>query len=170
VVGGRVATKDTVMTQKEGGMHFSHILCACDLSAESFAALETFAKRDLDTSDKISVLSIIPEWMPPGLPIDSIGNVEALQQYRNETVTRAKASLEEFCNRVFEGGRASAFVIPSSGGAASEIIDFAERHGCNLIVMASHGAGALSNLFIGSTVQRVIRLASCPVLVIPKPR
>jgi nucleotide-binding universal stress UspA family protein len=35
-------------------------------------------------------------------------------------------------------------------------------------MIGSHGAGALTNLFIGSTTQRVIKLSDFPVLVIPR--
>jgi len=149
-------------------MKFSHVLCACDLSEESIKAIEAFALKDIDSTDKISLVAIVPEWMPPGLPMDSIGNVEALRQYREETIQRAEAQLKELTSRAFQNSVTASYVVPSVSAAAQELVDFAKRHSCDLIVMASHGAGALSNLFIGSTVQRVIRLAACPVLVIPK--
>jgi nucleotide-binding universal stress UspA family protein len=47
------------------------------------------------------------------------------------------------------------------------IIEAAERLGCDLIAMASHGRRGLAGLLIGSETQRVLTHAKLPVLVIP---
>ncbi|HEX7088552.1 MAG TPA: universal stress protein [Longimicrobiales bacterium] len=52
------------------------------------------------------------------------------------------------------------------GEPSYEILAAAARHGSDLIVMASHGAGALGRVLIGSVVRSVLRGASCPVLVL----
>ncbi len=45
------------------------------------------------------------------------------------------------------------------------IVEAAERLGCDLILMASHGRRGLVGLLIGSETQRVLVQAHCPVLV-----
>jgi nucleotide-binding universal stress UspA family protein len=47
------------------------------------------------------------------------------------------------------------------------ILEAAERLGCDLIAMASHGRRGLAGLLIGSETQRVLTHAQLPVLVIP---
>ena len=47
-----------------------------------------------------------------------------------------------------------------------EIVHFAEEHGVDLIVMATHGRGFFSHAIMGSTTERVVRRAPCPVLVV----
>lgn len=47
------------------------------------------------------------------------------------------------------------------------ILEAAERCGCDLIVMASHGRSGLAGLVLGSETQRVLTHASLPVLVLP---
>jgi nucleotide-binding universal stress UspA family protein len=47
------------------------------------------------------------------------------------------------------------------------ILEAAERLGCDLIAMASHGRRGLAGLLIGSETQRVLTHAKLPVLVIP---
>ena len=47
------------------------------------------------------------------------------------------------------------------------ILEAAERLGCDLIAMASHGRRGLAGLLIGSETQRVLTHARLPVLVIP---
>jgi nucleotide-binding universal stress UspA family protein len=46
------------------------------------------------------------------------------------------------------------------------ILEEAQSHGCDLIVMASHGRRGLEGLLIGSETQRVLTQSSCPVLVV----
>jgi nucleotide-binding universal stress UspA family protein len=46
------------------------------------------------------------------------------------------------------------------------IISAAERHGCGLIVMASHGRRGVQALILGSETQRVLSHSQLPVLVV----
>ena len=50
------------------------------------------------------------------------------------------------------------------GQPANEIIAAAQRHGCDMIVMGTHGRGALGNLLMGSVAMRVIANSPIPVL------
>lgn len=53
------------------------------------------------------------------------------------------------------------------GLPADEIIAARKEHEANLIIMGSHGRGALYHLFAGSVVTGVLRQTECPVLVVP---
>jgi nucleotide-binding universal stress UspA family protein len=48
------------------------------------------------------------------------------------------------------------------------ITDIAHQHKADLIVIGAYGAGYQEGRFIGSNLQKVIRLASCPVLAVRK--
>ena len=48
----------------------------------------------------------------------------------------------------------------------SEVAEVAEKHNADLIVMGSHGADGLQEIFIGSNTERVVRTSDIPVLVI----
>jgi universal stress protein A len=52
------------------------------------------------------------------------------------------------------------------GTPAEEIIRAAQDHEADLIVISTHGRMGLKHLFMGSTAERVIRHAHCPVLVV----
>lgn len=43
------------------------------------------------------------------------------------------------------------------------IIEYAEREGANYIFMRTHGYSGWNRLVLGSTTERLIRLAPCPV-------
>lgn len=51
------------------------------------------------------------------------------------------------------------------GSPAEAIIDIAKIRGVDLIVLGSRGRGQLTGLLLGSTSQKVIGHAPCPVLV-----
>jgi len=54
----------------------------------------------------------------------------------------------------------STFAVPYLG-----IIDAAERHGCDVIFMASHGRRGLTGLILGSETQKVLTHTDIPVIV-----
>jgi nucleotide-binding universal stress UspA family protein len=55
------------------------------------------------------------------------------------------------------------------GAPAEEILALAESLGAALIVIGSHGLGGLERWLIGSVAEKVVRGASCPVVVVKPP-
>lgn len=55
------------------------------------------------------------------------------------------------------------------GHPHSEIPDTARALGADMIVLGTHGHTASQRFPMGSTAERVVRLASCPVLTVPLP-
>jgi len=54
----------------------------------------------------------------------------------------------------------------SVGNEAETIVQFAAQNGCDRIVMATRGLGAVSNLLLGSVATKVIHLSPMPVLLV----
>lgn len=52
------------------------------------------------------------------------------------------------------------------GNPAREIVGYADREGCDLICMGTHGRGGVSRLLLGSVAERVVRSATVPVLTV----
>lgn len=52
------------------------------------------------------------------------------------------------------------------GDPAESIAEGAMHYGADLVVMATHGRTGLAHLLTGSVAERLIRIASCPVLVL----
>jgi nucleotide-binding universal stress UspA family protein len=53
------------------------------------------------------------------------------------------------------------------GPVVAAIVEGAQRRGASLIVLGSHGHGALYNLLVGSVAEGVLRASQIPVLVVP---
>ena len=52
------------------------------------------------------------------------------------------------------------------GEPADTILEFAGQHGNDLIIMGTHGSGGVFRTLVGSTAEKVMRRALCPVLTI----
>ena len=64
-------------------------------------------------------------------------------------------------------GIANVLALHIQGPAIEKILSTAADHGAELIVMGSHGHGALYELLVGSVTAGVLKGAKCPVLVVP---
>lgn len=49
------------------------------------------------------------------------------------------------------------------------IVEVAKEQGIDLIIMATHGYGPVKHMLLGSTAERVVQKAPCPVLTIRDP-
>ncbi len=52
------------------------------------------------------------------------------------------------------------------GSPLETIVACSKERNCDLIVMGTHGRGGLGHLLLGSTTERVLRLAACPVFTV----
>ena len=57
-------------------------------------------------------------------------------------------------------------VVVKSDLVAEAVIETAQNHHCDLIVMASHGRKGIQRLLLGSETQHVLTHANVPVLVL----
>jgi nucleotide-binding universal stress UspA family protein len=64
--------------------------------------------------------------------------------------------------------KVSVSTIITTGVASEEIVSRAKKLKADLILIGSHGNEASDRYFIGSTVQKVLREATCPVMTIQK--
>jgi len=56
--------------------------------------------------------------------------------------------------------------IHISIGAATGITEYAKANAIDVIVVGTHGRGAIQHLVMGSVAERVVRTAPCPVLTV----
>jgi nucleotide-binding universal stress UspA family protein len=60
-------------------------------------------------------------------------------------------------------------VLETSDNPAEEIVMYAKAHNIDLIIMGTHGRGAIAQLLVGSVAEKVVRTAPCPVLTVRHP-
>jgi nucleotide-binding universal stress UspA family protein len=79
----------------------------------------------------------------------------------------ARIKLEKFSKQAIFKDR-NLFTHVHGGVPFEQIVLFAKKNKIDLIVMGVHGAGDTELKYIGSTAQKVIRMAHCPVLGVKK--
>jgi nucleotide-binding universal stress UspA family protein len=57
----------------------------------------------------------------------------------------------------------------TSNTPAAEIVSYAKDADVDLVVVGTHGRGALAHMLLGSVAEKVARTAACPVLTVRSP-
>jgi nucleotide-binding universal stress UspA family protein len=143
---------------------FRTIVLATDFSETSEEALDVALSIARDERAELHLLYVVPDplsqpWMVEGAGLDFM----ALRRTWVEDAEQALAKLaaaRSLDSTQFR--RATAF-----GAPAVEIVQYAAQHHADLIVLGSHGHGAVRRLLLGSVAEKVLRSAVCPVLVVP---
>ncbi len=86
-----------------------------------------------------------------------------------EELTRtAKQQMKEFVEKYIPDTLETSTEI-TSGRPFVEIIRVARERRSDLIVIGTHGRGALKQMLLGSVAEKVVRKAPCPVLTVREP-
>jgi nucleotide-binding universal stress UspA family protein len=60
-------------------------------------------------------------------------------------------------------------VLLTSSAPALALVQYAKESAADLILIGTHGRGAMAHLLMGSVAERVVRFAPCPVLTVRHP-
>ena len=77
-----------------------------------------------------------------------------------------RSRMDKFCADHLADVKPPPITHVAMGKPFAEIIAYARENGVELIVMATHGRGAISHVLLGSTTEKVVRKANCAVLTI----
>lgn len=72
--------------------------------------------------------------------------------------------LERIRNRVAK--QVKCRIMMRQGGAEFEIVNAAKELDCDLIILGTHGRTGMDRLLLGSTAEKVVRKAGCPIFVV----
>lgn len=86
-----------------------------------------------------------------------------------ELLESASGMLDKFCSTRFKGFRNIEKRV-LSGEPYKEILKVIKGTDIDMVVMGTFGKARIDRFFFGSTTERVMRKASCPVFVVPPPR
>ena len=141
-------------------MMIKKILCAIDRSPSSLQAFGYALALARWQSARLNLLEVIEEAPPPG-----VNRAPTSDGVPNETRT----TLERDLRRVLTARRASDVKVEISlrnGNVVQEILAQAKTSRPDLMVIGSHGRGGIQRLVLGSVAEKVLRLATCPVLTV----
>lgn len=140
------------------------ILAPIDFSQHSRRALRA-AKALADVYDaRLDLLFVAEERMVPVFSDTGIPSVNVLKM-DPEIVKDSSKALAQL-NEEVGGPDVEVQGHVAHGDVAPRILDFAETHGIDLMVIATRGLTGLDHFLIGSVTERVVRRAPCPVFTL----
>jgi nucleotide-binding universal stress UspA family protein len=145
-------------------MQIKTILVATDFSSDADAAIEMAIEFALAFDSKLELFHAYHVEIPPiyaGFGGDFTRPADILEPIREGAEATMNKLVEEVAARGLDvRGRVA------MDYASRAILDEAERLLADLIVMGTRGLSGLDHLVLGSTAERVIRLAHCPVMTV----
>jgi len=140
------------------------ILAPIDFSEPSMKALASAWELVKDVNaDELYLLHVVVPHHLLGIEAIPVGGREIareasmIEQAEEELARIKKADLENSKKVI------TATVV---GAPAIKIGDYAREQGIDLIVMSSHGRTAADSVLVGGTTEKVIRHATCAVLIV----
>lgn len=136
------------------------ILVPYDFSPPARAALgwaadlqKTTGAGPLHIIHAVSALTVVPSTLPVGalLPTD-----EEMHEFEKKMLDAARAL----------GATAVARVVVRASAIGEIVVEEARYIDANLIVMGTHGRGAIKRLFLGGVADHFVRHATCPVVTV----
>ena len=135
-----------------------HILVATDFGPAADAALTYGRALARNFGARLHVLHVAENFFLRPTAADPHTLKAAVMQ-------RLDALLSDDDRRAFQAHA----TLETSDHPADAIIDYARQAGIDLVIMGTHGRTGVSQLFVGSVAERVVRTAPCPVLTVKHP-
>jgi nucleotide-binding universal stress UspA family protein len=141
---------------------FARILCAIDFSPASLNALEYALSLAQESGGRLALLHV-EDWPHDVRATEALGADAA--RYQRQIHERA---VRELSAAVPADARAWCDIeeIVAVGRPYETILQTAAERSVDLVVLGAHGRAGLDLHVLGSTTDRVVRAATCPVLTV----
>jgi nucleotide-binding universal stress UspA family protein len=144
---------------KSGMMSLKRILFAADLPERSPGLSYAFELAQRSAAE-LTIVHVVEY-------LNLIYTAAAyINEERTQRIEEMRRRFDEFVSREKPSGLRVTTVI-LDGKPYDEILKVAESHSMDMIVLHMQGKGILERAFLGSTAERVVRLARIPVLSVP---
>ena len=132
------------------------IVVPVDFSGESENAIRT-ALDMVDDPASVHLVHVL-------FPLDSVSPGVVWGDITDE---KREQSVRDYLDSFLEDRNISGVSLSVQfGNPGLEIAEYAEKHDADLIVVPSHGYQGVKRIMLGSVAERIIRHASCSVLVL----
>lgn len=154
-----MSTIASLQEQQLNKIAFNRILMATDFSPASRRALDYAVAIARRYNAEISLVHAIPPAPRKPIAMDPLPgelNLEQLEAEEEMETLVQIAHLEDVSHKVM-------LTIGDAGDVISSIV---ERDHPDLLVLGTHGRGAIKQLVLGSVAEQVLRRVTCPVLTV----
>ena len=142
---------------------FTRILVPTDFSPPSDAALEYAKAVASRFGASLHLLYVADDPYRAALAAEVF--VPEVEGLRDEIIASALTRLKEQLTSA-DATALRAKTTAIIGIPAWSVVEYAEGHDIDLIIMGTHGRGGMAHLLVGSVAERVLRTAPCPVLTV----
>jgi nucleotide-binding universal stress UspA family protein len=134
------------------------VLVPFDGSESSKKALTRASELAKQDGAEVSVLYVIPRYE------------EMVDFFKTEAISKSlyqeAEKIAESAKRLAAGLGVQIKAVVQEGHAGEKIVEIADKLKNDLIVMGTHGWRGMNKAILGSTAERIIAYANCPVLVV----
>ena len=143
-------------------LHLKKILVPIDFSAPSQQALRYALRFAKQFRAEVTLLHVVEK---TGIG-SGFADVPSGLDYSDEQLAIAEKNLRALSASSQAAGSPTIGSTVRSGLPAHEIVETAKEVDTDLIVIATHGYTGWKHVLLGSTAERVVRTAPCPVFVV----
>lgn len=145
-------------------MPTKNVLVATDGSPSADRAVD-FAAALSRALDATLIVMTVQE----GLPSDAVKAFKSIEHVGEAEVAELTATgvLNRARLRAEHAGAGAVRTLAEAGDPTQRILEAAAREGAVTVVVGKRGRGPLAALLLGSVSQKLVSLASCPIVVVP---
>jgi nucleotide-binding universal stress UspA family protein len=138
------------------------IVSPIDFSNHSDDALKVAADMASRLGSELCLVHVVP--MIPRLP--SVSTIFHEAEYEQALHSDAEQRLRQMASELGRSGLKVRTEIGTANDVGMEILRIAEHNHAEMIVIATHGMSGWHKLAFGSVTEKVVRMSTCPVLVL----
>lgn len=137
------------------------ILVPIDFSNLSRDALPYATLLAREFNAELTLLHVV-QWFP----IDQLLGAEMISQTMVPAIQQAEIDLDRLAADLSKATGVKTSAVVREGTPHETICQTAKSLGADLVVLTTHGYTGLKHVWLGSTAERAVRHASCPVLAV----
>jgi nucleotide-binding universal stress UspA family protein len=158
-VARRAVRKPQVIELVPALINIKTILVPIDFSKTSKKALVYAVRMAEQFGSRIILLNVVEPIATPDFACPLVVEPE-------KTASAVRKQLEKVCRDTLLPANMVDRLLVRHGTPFAEITDAARTLNVDLIILTTHGYTGLKHVFMGSTAERVVRHAPCPVLTV----
>lgn len=147
-------------------INIKKILASTDFSTHSKYAIKYALSLAKKYKAKLFIIHVVDEYIPTFASDFTPVSVISIMK---SNVRKARQQLKSFVEKEVDKSLKVELII-ARGAPYVEIIKTARRKKIDLIVISAYGGNVLSHTLFGSTAERVVWKAPCPVLSVKNPK
>lgn len=146
-------------------INIARILCPIDFSESSSLALRHAIATAKWYGSRVTVLHVVS--YAPAVDVMPLLEIEGRRWFNEEDRERIAAAARRLAHEAVGGAVDADVVVVDSTTVDREILNQAAALKSDLIVMGTHGRSGFDRLLLGSVAEKVLRTATCPVMIVP---